>query len=261
MESKIKHKVVFITGAANGIGLEIANQFAKNGETVVMSDVDSKKLKNFESSLLNNDLKILCMECDVTDEDKIKAALSKTYKKYGRIDVLVNNAGLQYISLIEEYPTDKFEILIKVMLTGSFLTTKHVLPIMKQQKFGRIINMASINGLFGFAGKVAYNSAKHGIIGLTKVTALEGAMYNITANALCPGYVDTELVRNQLSALAKARNIPVDKVLDEVIYAMVPQKRLLKVEEIANYTLFLSSEKASGITGQAVVIDGGYTAQ
>lgn len=255
------NKVVFITGAGSGIGLEIAIQFAKNGEKVVMSDVNSKKLKNFESSSLNKDLKIVCLECDVTDENSIKTALGKTYKKYGRIDILINNAGLQYVSSIEEFPTDKFELLIKVMLIGSFITTKHVLPIMKQQKFGRIINMASINGLVGFAGKAAYNSAKHGIIGLTKVTALEGAMYNITANALCPGYVDTELVRNQLSALAKARNIPVDKVLDEVIYPFVPQKRLLTVEEISNYTLFLSSEKAGGITGQAVVIDGGYTAQ
>jgi 3-hydroxybutyrate dehydrogenase len=261
MESKIKHKVVFITGAVNGIGLEIAKQFAKNGEIVVMSDVDSKKLKIFESSLLNKDLKILCMECDVTSEDQIKVAVSKTFEKYGRIDVLVNNAGLQYVAPIEEFPTEKFELLIKVMLVGSFITTKHVLPIMKQQKFGRIINMASINGLVGFAGKAAYNSAKHGIIGLTKVTALEGAMYNITANALCPGYVDTELVRNQLSALANTRNIPIEKVLEEVIYPFVPQKRLLTVEEIANYTLFLSSEKALGITGQAVVIDGGYAAQ
>ena len=174
---------------------------------------------------------------------------------------LINNAGLQYVSPIEEFPTDKFELLIKVMLVAPFITTKHVFPIMKKQKFGRIINMASINGLIGFAGKAAYNSAKHGIIGLTKVTALEGAEYNITANALCPGYVDTDLVQNQLSALAKTRNISIDKVLNEVIYPFVPQKRLLAVDEIANYVLFLSSEKALGVTGQAVVIDGGYTVQ
>ena len=147
------------------------------------------------------------------------------------------------------------------MLVATFITTKHVFPIMKKQNFGRIINMASINGLIGFAGKAAYNSAKHGIIGLTKVTALEGAEYNITANALCPGYVDTDLVKNQLSSIAKARNISVDKVMEEVVYPLVPQKRLLNVAEIANYALFLASEKAGGITGQAVVIDGGYTVQ
>lgn len=134
--------------------------------------------------------------------------MSKTFKKYGRIDVLINNAGLQFVSPIEELPTDKFELLIKVMLVGSFLTTKHILPIMKQQKFSRIINMASINGLVGFPRKADYNSANHGIIGLTKVTALEGAMYNVTANALCPGYVDTELVRNQLSSLARREIFP-----------------------------------------------------
>lgn len=257
----MNNKVAFITGAAGGIGFEIAKQFAEDGATVVMSDSDTKKLEDAESALRNRNLKILGIEADVTNENQIKAALDETYKRYGSIDILINNAGLQYVSPIEEFPTDKFELLIKVMLVAPFIITKHVFPMMKKQKFGRIINMASVNGLIGFAGKAAYNSAKHGIIGLTKVTALEGAAYNITANALCPGYVDTDLVQNQLSALAKTRNISIDKVLDEVIYPLVPQKRLLTVDEIANYVLFLSSEKALGITGQAVVIDGGYTAQ
>ena len=257
----MNNKVVFITGAAGGIGFEIAKQFAKDGAMVVISDLDTKKLENAESALLNLNLKVLGIGVDVTNEDQIKTALNETYKRYGRIDILINNAGLQYVSPIEDFPTDKFELLIKVMLVASFITTKHVFPIMKKQKFGRIINMASINGLIGFAGKAAYNSAKHGIIGLTKVTALEGAEYNITANALCPGYVDTDLVQNQLSALAKTRNISIDRVLNEVIYPLVPQKRLLTVDEVANYVLFLCSEKALGVTGQAVVIDGGYTVQ
>ncbi|HWY33734.1 MAG TPA: 3-hydroxybutyrate dehydrogenase [Nitrosopumilaceae archaeon] len=257
----MKNKVVFITGAAGAIGFEIAKQFAQNGATVVMSDTDAKKLEDATATLGSRDLKILGIQADLTCENQIKDALDETYKRYGSIDILVNNAGLQHISSIEDFPTDKFELLIKVMLVAPFITTKHVFPIMKAKKFGRIINMASVNGLVGFAGKAAYNSAKHGIIGLTKVTALEGAPFNITANALCPGYVDTDLVRNQLSALAKTRNISIDKVLDEVIYPLVPQKRLLAVDEIANYVLFLSGEKALGITGQAVVIDGGYTAQ
>ena len=257
----MNNKVVFITGAAGGIGFEIAKQFAKDGAMVVISDLDTKKLENAESALLNLNLKVLGIGVDVTNEDQIKTSLNETYKRYGRIDILINNAGLQYVSPIEDFPTDKFELLIKVMLVASFITTKHIFPIMKKQKFGRIINMASINGLIGFAGKAAYNSAKHGIIGLTKVTALEGAEYNITANALCPGYVDTDLVQNQLSALAKTRNISIDRVLNEVIYPLVPQKRLLTVDEVANYVLFLCSEKALGVTGQAVVIDGGYTVQ
>ena len=121
--------------------------------------------------------------------------------------------------------------------------------------------MASINGLVGFAGKAAYNSAKHGLIGLTKVVALESAGHNITVNAVCPGYVDTPLVRNQLNDIAQMRNIPFEKVLEEVIYPLVPQKRLLAVEEIAHYVQFLAGDNAKGITGQAVVIDGGYTVQ
>ncbi len=147
------------------------------------------------------------------------------------------------------------------MLTAPFMAIKKAFPIMKQQQYGRIINMASINGLVGFAGKAAYNSAKHGVIGLTKVAALEGAPYGITVNALCPGYVDTPLVRNQLTDLAKTRNVSLEAVLEEVIYPLVPQRRLLSVEEIANYALFIGSDQAKGITGQAIVIDGGYTAQ
>src|SRR5690606_26733571 len=145
--------------------------------------------------------------------------------------------------------------------TAPFVLTKHVLPHMRKQKFGRIINMSSINGLVGFAGKAAYNSAKHGVIGLTKVAALETASDGITVNAICPGYVDTPLVRNQLQDLAATRNIPLENVLEEVIYPLVPQKRLLDVKEISNLALFISSEDAKGMTGQAIVLDGGYTVQ
>ncbi len=257
----IKNKVLFITGAASGIGFEIARQFAKEGAKVVLTDLNTDKIAQAVSSLKNEHLDILGIECDVTSEQQIVAAMDKTFQTYGRIDILVNNAGIQYVSRIEDFPVDKFELLIKVMLVGSFITIKRVFPMMKKQAFGRIINIASINGLIGFAGKSAYNSAKHGLIGLTKVAALEGAEYNITVNALCPGYVDTALLKNQLSELAQTRNIPVNSVLKEVIFPLVPQKRLLKAEEIAYYALFLASEKAGGVTGQAVVIDGGYTVQ
>ncbi len=254
-------KVVFITGAAGGIGLAIATQFAAQGAIVTISDVDSAKLASTVSLLQQQQLNVTAIQCDVSDEGQIRNAIDETVRKFGRLDVLVNNAGVQYVSPIEEFPTDKFELLIKVMLVAPFIATKHVLPMMKQQNFGRIINMASINGLIGFAGKAAYNSAKHGLIGLTKVTALETASHNITANAVCPGYVDTDLVQNQLKALATSRNISVNKVLEEVIFPLVPQKRLLSVDEIAHYVLFIASEKAQGITGQAVVIDGGYMVQ
>jgi len=256
-----KNKVVFITGGASGIGFEIAKQFSEAGAYVVISDLDKDKISHAVSSLKNEYSDVLGMECDVSNESQIIDVIDKIHKSYGRIDILINNAGLQYVSPIEDFPVDKFELLIKAMLVGSFIAIKKVFPIMKKQAFGRIINIASINGLVGFAGKAAYNSAKHGLIGLIKVAALEGAEYNITVNALCPGYVDTALVQNQLSELAQTRNIRIDTVLEKVIFPRVPQKRLLSVEEIAYYTLFLASEKALGVTGQAVVIDGGYTVQ
>lgn len=257
----VENKVVLITGAARGIGFEIGKTFAENGAKVVLTDINEEGVKKAAQQLNAKGFECIGLKADVTKEEEIINAIDQTIGKYNRLDVLINNAGLQYVSPIEEFPVEKFELLTKIMLIAPFIAIKHAFPIMKKQKFGRIINLASINGLIGFAGKAAYNSAKHGVIGLTKVSALEGAQYGITVNALCPGYVDTSLVRNQLEELAKTRNVPLEKVLEEVIYPLVPQKRLLQVEEIADYALFLASDKAKGVTGQAVVIDGGYTAQ
>ena len=245
-------KVVFITGASSGIGKAIGEYLVTKGYTVYGSSRTPEKYPNSAFKLL---------PLDVKEDSSIRNAVASIVTSEGKMDVLINNAGMQFVSPIEEFPTEKFELLVKIMLVAPFVATKHVFPIMKKQGNGRIINMASINGLVGFAGKAAYNSAKHGVIGLTKVAALEGAEHGITVNAMCPGYVDTPLVRNQLSDLAKTRNVSLDKVLEEVIYPLVPQKRLLSVQEISDYTMFLSSDKASGVTGQAVVLDGGYTAQ
>ncbi|MGR3763375.1 3-hydroxybutyrate dehydrogenase [Rossellomorea sp. NS-SX7] len=257
----VNEKVVFITGAARGIGFEIGEHFAQNGAKVVLSDINQEGLDEAVDDLKDRGFDAIGIKCDVTNEDEVKAGIDKTVEHYGRIDVLINNAGIQHVAPIEEFPIEKFELLIKIMLTAPFIATKFAFPHMKKQKFGRIINMASINGLIGFAGKAAYNSAKHGVIGLTKVSALEGAEHGITVNAMCPGYVDTPLVRNQLKDISSTRGVPLEKVLEEVIYPLVPQKRLLSVEEIADYTMFLASDKAKGVTGQAVVLDGGYTTQ
>ncbi|MFD1067364.1 3-hydroxybutyrate dehydrogenase [Oceanobacillus locisalsi] len=257
----VEDKVVFITGAASGIGYEVGNAFAKNGAKVALSDVNADKVMEASEDLRKKGYDCIGLKCDVTSEEGLKQALDYTEEKYGRIDVLINNAGLQHVSAIEDFPTEKFELMTKVMLVAPFMATKLIFPLMKKQGFGRIINMASINGLIGFAGKAAYNSAKHGVIGLTKVAALEGAADGITVNAICPGYVDTPLVRGQFEDLAKNRNVPIEKVLEEVLYPLVPQKRLLDVQEVADYVMFLASDKAKGITGQAVVLDGGYTAQ
>lgn len=258
---QLEGKTAFITGSASGIGLEIAKAFATEGANVVISDLNAEKCGQVAETLRGEGFQAFSAPCDVTDEEAYKKAIRLAVEKFEKIDILVNNAGLQYVSPIEEFPTEKFELLIKVMLTAPFIGIKNVFPMMKKQGIGRIINMASINGVIGFAGKAAYNSAKHGVIGLTKVAALEGAADGITVNALCPGYVDTPLVRGQLADLAKTRNVPLESVLEEVIYPLVPQKRLLSVSEIADYAVFLASDKGRGITGQAVILDGGYTVQ
>jgi 3-hydroxybutyrate dehydrogenase len=199
--------------------------------------------------------------CDVANEEQVRTAVEQAALTYGTLHILVNNAGLQQVSPIEDFPVERFEYLLKVMLTGAFIGIKHAFPLMKRQGYGRIINMASINGVVGFAGKSAYNSAKHGLIGLTKVAALEGAEHGITVNALCPGYVDTPLVRGQLEDLARMRNMPTERVLEEVIYPFVPQKRLISAQEIADYAVFIASDKLKGVTGASLLLDGGYTAQ
>ncbi|MFJ7467333.1 3-hydroxybutyrate dehydrogenase [Peribacillus frigoritolerans] len=257
----VKDKVAIITGSARGIGFEIGKIFAENGAKVVLSDLDQNTVEKAALDLRNNGLEVIGLKADVTSEEDIIQLIKQAKEKYGRIDIFINNAGLQHVAPIEEFPTEKFELMIKIMLTAPFISIKNVLPIMKEQGFGRIINISSINGLIGFANKAAYNSAKHGVIGLTKVAALESASFGITVNALCPGYVDTPLVRGQLEDLAKTRQVPLESVLEEVIYPLVPQNRLLDVSEIADYAIFLASDKARGITGQAVVLDGGYTAQ
>ncbi|MCE7794436.1 3-hydroxybutyrate dehydrogenase [Salipaludibacillus sp. CUR1] len=257
----MNNKVTFITGAASGIGYQIGEAFLKEGSKVVFTDINEEKINEVTENLKKEGYDCLGLKVDVTSEEDIKKAIIKTVETYGRLDVLFNNAGLQHVSPIEEFPTEKFEFMIKVMQVAPFIAMKHALPVMKKQGGGRVINMASINGVIGFAGKAAYNSAKHGVIGLTKVAALETAEHNITVNAICPGYVDTPLVRGQFEDLAKTRNVPVEKVKEEVLYPLVPQKRLLAVQEIADYALYLADDKAKGITGQAVVLDGGYTAQ
>ncbi|RAX59187.1 3-hydroxybutyrate dehydrogenase [Helicobacter monodelphidis] len=252
-------KVAVITGSASGIGLNIAQHFYSNSYRVVFTDINQEALHNAIANYPQDE--VLGIQCDVSKEEEVANLINKSYEHFGRIDVLINNAGLQYVAKIEDFPSVKFEKMIQIMLFGAFYSTKYVLPIMKNQSFGRIINMASINGLIGFAGKAAYNSAKHGLIGLTKVTALECATFGITANTICPGYIDTPLVRGQMQDLAHTRGVSLEQVLDEVLFPLIPQKQLIDINDIASMALFLASQSAKHITGQNMVIDAGYTAQ
>ena len=261
MAKELENRVALVTGAAGGIGREIAEVFAREGARVTIADLDAAAAERAASELVSQGLSASAVRCDVTREAEIHEAVDGVLSGEGRLDVLVNNAGLQHVSPIDEFPTEKFELLVRVMLFAPFLAIKRAFPAMKRQRFGRVLNMASINGLVVFAGKAAYNSAKHGLVGLTKVAALEGAPHGITVNAICPGYVDTPLVRNQLGDLARTRNVPLERVLEDVIYPLQPLRRILTVREIADYALFLASGRAGGITGVAAVIDGGYTAQ
>jgi 3-hydroxybutyrate dehydrogenase len=258
MDLGLGGKVALVTGAASGIGLRIAERLAAEGARVTLADLDGDAARAAAARLGAGATGV---GLDVTSEAQVIAALDRVSEEAGRFDVLVNNAGLQFVSPIEDYPVDRFEHLVRVMLVAPFLAIKHAFPLMRRGGGGRILNVASINGLVGFAGKSAYNSAKHGVIGLTKVAALEGAPHRIGVNALAPGYVDTPLVRNQLADLSRTRGVPLERVMEEVIYPLVPLRRLLSVDEVAGYALFLVSERAAGITGSVAVMDGGYTAQ
>jgi 3-hydroxybutyrate dehydrogenase len=261
MPRSLENRSALVTGAASGIGLRIAEEFAREGARICVADLNEPAALAAAAAIRDAGGEAIGVRCDVTREAELDAALEQAVAAWGRIDILVNNAGLQFVAPLEEFPAEKFEQLLRVMLIAPFLLTKRVFPLMKRQRYGRILNMASINGLVGFAGKAAYNSAKHGLIGLTRVAALEGAAHGITVNALCPGYVDTPLVNDQLGDLARTRDVPLDRVLEEVIYPLVPIRRLLTPQEVAAYAVFLAGEQAGGVTGQAVVIDGGYTAQ
>ena len=264
MEINLNKQVAIVTGSSSGIGKGIAISLAKSGAITIVNHSSEHSRPEAEETLKTieeNGGEGFIIQCDVSKEDQVQAMFKTTIEKFGTIDILVNNAGLQHVSPVEEFPTAMFERMIRVMLVGPFLAIKHAAPLLKSQGWGRIVSIASINGLVGFAGKAAYNSAKHGVIGLTKVTALELAAHGVTANAICPGYVDTPLVRNQLRDLAAMRGVTEERVLEEVIYPLVPQRRLLDPQEVADYVAFLASDKARSVTGQAVVMDGGYTAQ
>jgi len=261
-DKKLAGRRALVSGAASGIGYAVAQALAAEGAQVMLADLRGDPAEAAASAIRRaTGAEVGALQADAADEADVRRCIDETRRRFGGLDILVSNAGRQHVAMIEDFPVDTFRAMVDLMLIGPFLALKHALPLMRAQGFGRVLHVASINGLVGFAGKAAYNSAKHGLIGLTRVAALECAGDGVTVNALCPGYVDTPLVRGQLQDLARTRNVPVERVLEEAIYPLVPQRRLLEPEEVAAYAVFLCSDAAAGVTGQAVVIDGGYLAQ
>lgn len=249
-------KVAIVTGAASGIGLAIAQDFAREGVRVTVSDIDIERGQAVAAELAGARFQV----ADITDAEQTRALVSGTIEAEGRVDILVNNAGIQHVASIVEFPEEKWRLMIEMMLTAPFLLTQAVLPGMYERNWGRIINISSVHGLRASAFKSAYVSAKHGIIGLTRVTALEGAEHGVTCNAICPSYVRTPLVEKQIAAQAKVHNLPESEVVEKIMVTEGAIKRLLEPEEVARLVTYLCSDAASGITGSTQTIDCGWTA-
>ena len=251
---QLKNRTALITGAGSGIGKAIAEVFAREGARLILNDLEPGAAR------LAQALGGVFIQADLSDQSSVRA-LAQRALELGPVDILVNNAGLQRINPVDEYPEDTWNMMLQVLLTAPFQLIKYTLPGMKQRRWGRIINVASLHGLVASPYKSAYISAKHGLLGLTKTVALEVGEYGITCNAICPAYVRTPLVESQIADQARTLNIPEAEVIERVMLAPAAIKRLIEPEEVAEYALFLASERAGAITGSAQVIDLGWTAR
>ncbi len=255
-------KVALVTGSTSGIGLAIAREYAKDGAHVVINGFGDKDAIEKERSGIEKDFGVKCLYsgADMSKPAEIAAMVVEAQNKLGSVDVLVNNAGIQFVSPIEEFPVEKWDQIIAINLSAAFHAIRAAVPGMKQRKWGRIINTASAHALVASPFKSAYVSAKHGIAGLTKTVALETAQFGITCNAICPGYVWTPLVEKQIPDTMAARGLTREQVIKDVLLAAQPTKEFVTTEEIAGLAMYLTSDLARSITGAIVSIDGGWTA-
>jgi 3-hydroxybutyrate dehydrogenase len=257
----MKGKVAIVTGGASGIGLAIAKSFAKEGVHCVLADLDLRAGDAAVAQLAEMGEKSAFIAADVAKSADVQKLIAAAMERFGRIDILVNNAGLQYIAPITEFPEERWDNLIGVILTGSFLCCKYAVPHMVRQKWGRVTNIASLHAKVASPFKAAYISAKHGVLGLTKVLALEVAEHNITSNAICPAYVRTPLVERQIDEQARRHQISREDVIRRIMTEPAAIHRLLEPDEVASLALYLCSDAAAGITGAALDIDLGWTAR
>ena len=258
----LKNKTTVITGSTSGIGLGIARAFAQAGANIMLNGFgDNALIVRRGLELSAHDVQVRHHGADMTKPAEVTALIRDTESAFGSVDILVNNAGIQHVAPIDEFPEDKWSAIQNIILNSSFHATKAALPGMKQRGWGRIINLVSAHGLVASPFKSAYVAAKHGLVGLTKTVALETAETGITCNAICPGYVRTPLVENQIEAQAAAHKLPREQVIREVILAAQPTKRFVEIEEVAALALYLCSDAAKSITGASIPIDGGWTAR
>lgn len=250
-------RVALVTGGASGIGRAIAQELAARGARVAVVDLDGSAAVAVAAELDGG----LGLRCDVSDPLASQAVVDEVRRQLGAVDILVNDAGLQHVSPIESFPVDRWRYLIEVMLIAPFVLTRAVLPDMYARRWGRIINLGSVHSLVASPNKSAYVAAKHGLLGLTRATALEAGPYGVTVNAICPAFVRTPLVERQLADLAATEEIAEADVIDRIMLAPAAIRRLVEPVEVARYAAFLCSEDAASITGGAQVIDGGWTAR
>ncbi len=257
------NKVAIITGSTSGIGLASAEVLAEQGINVALHGLMPKT----EGTKLAADMaekygiRTLFDDSDLAKPKSIRAFMQRVHKELGRIDILVNNAGIQHTETLEDFPDEKWDAVIAINLSAAFHTSKYAIPLMREQGWGRIINIASVHGLVGSTKKAAYVAAKHGLVGLTKVTALENAEHKITANAICPGWVDTPLLQAQIQAHADKTGLSYDDAKRAIVTTKQPVPDMASPRMIGEMILFLCSDSASNITGSALPIEGGWTAQ
>lgn len=253
----LEGKVALVTGSTSGIGLAIARALAGAGARVMLNGFGDKE----EIARLCDELRAIHDGADLSDPSAIEAMVSRCADELGPPGILVNNAGIQHVSPVEAFPTDKWDSILAINLSAVFHTTRLALPAMRDKKWGRIVNTASAHSLVASPNKSAYVAAKHGVAGFTKTVALEAARDGVTVNCISPGYVWTPLVENQIPDTMKARGLTREQVMNDVLLAAQPTKRFVTPEEVAAFTLFLCSDEAMSITGANLSIDGGWTAQ
>lgn len=255
-------RTAIVTGSTSGIGLGIARAFAQGGANVVLNGLgDAAQLQALAEGLAaETGAQVMLDTADMSKPEAITAMVQRAEARFGQVDVLVNNAGIQYVAAVESFPPERWELIVQINLNAAFHAIRQVLPGMKARGFGRIVNIASAHALVASPFKSAYVAAKHGIAGLTKTVALEAAEHGVTVNAVCPGYVLTPLVEKQIPEQAAARGISEEAVVRDVLLAAQPTRRFVTVEEVAALTLFLAGAQAGSITGAVIPIDGGWTA-